>query len=65
MDSFYELSMEQEVALDRAFALADPELTRKVFGEEIRQQSKEDLAIWIEEILSLEAMVDYLQDNQL
>ena len=65
MDSYYELSMEQEVALDRAFALADPELTRKVFGEEIRQQSKEDLAIWIEEILSLEAMVDYLQDNQL
>ena len=65
MDSYYELSMEQEVALDRAFALADPELTRKGFGEEIRQQSKEDLAIWIEEILSLEAMVDYLQDNQL
>ena len=65
MDSYYELSMEQEVALDRAFALADPELTRKVFGEEIRQQSKEDLAIWLEEILSLSAMVDYLQDNQL
>ena len=65
MDSYYELSMEQEVALDRAFALADPELTRKVFGEEIRQQSKEDLAIWLEEILSLEAMVEYLQDNQL
>ena len=63
--NYYELSMQQEVALDRAFALADPELTRKVFGEEIRQQSKEDLAIWIEEILSLEAMVDYLQDNQL
>ena len=65
MDSYYELSMEQEVALDRAFALADPELTRKVFGEEIRQESKEDLAIWLEEILSLEAMVEYLQDNQL
>ena len=32
MDSYYELSMEQEVALDRAFALADPELKRKVFG---------------------------------
>ena len=63
MDSYYELSMEQEVALDRAFALADPELTRKVFGEEIRQESKEDLAIWLEEILSLSAMVDYLQDN--
>ena len=64
MDSYYELSMEQEVALDRAFALADPELTRKVFGEEIRQESKEDLAIWLEEILSLSAMVDYLQDNE-
>ena len=64
MDSYYELSMEQEVALDRAFALADPELTRKVFGEEIRQQSKEDLAIWLEEILSLESIVDYLQDNE-
>ena len=63
--NYYELSMQQEVALDRAFALADPELTRKVFGEEIRQQSKEDLAIWLEEILSLEAMADYLQDNQL
>ena len=65
MDSYYELSMEQEVALDRAFALADPELTRKIFGEEIRQESKECLAIWLEEILSLSAMVDYLQDNQL
>ena len=64
MDS-YELSMEQEVALNRAAALADPELTRKIFGEEIRQESKEDLAIWLEEILSLSAMVDYLQDNQL
>ncbi len=62
---YYELSMEQEVALDRAFALADPELARKIFGEEIRQESKEDLAIWLEEILSLEAMVEYLQDNQL
>ena len=65
MDSYYELSMEQEVALNRAAALADPELTRKIFGEEIRQESKEDLAIWLEEILSLEAMVEYLQDNQL
>tara|TARA_B100001123_G_scaffold315964_1_gene353733 strand:- start:2594 stop:2791 length:198 start_codon:yes stop_codon:yes gene_type:complete len=65
MDSYYELSMEQEVALNRAAALADPELTRKIFGEEIRQESKEDLAIWLEEILSLSAMVDYLQDNQL
>jgi len=62
---YYELSMEQEVALNRAAALADPELTRKIFGEEIRQESKEDLAIWLEEILSLSAMVDYLQDNQL
>ena len=65
MDNYYELSMEQEVALNRASALADPELTRKVFGEEIRRESKEDLAIWLEEILSLEAMADYLQDNQL
>ena len=65
MDSYYELSMEQEVALNRSSALADPELTRKIFGEEIRQESKEDLAIWLEEILSLSAMVDYLQDNQL
>tara|TARA_R110002020_G_scaffold40690_2_gene120171 strand:+ start:3244 stop:3441 length:198 start_codon:yes stop_codon:yes gene_type:complete len=65
MDSYYELSMEQEVALDRAAALADPELTRKVFGEEIRRESKECLAIWLEEILSLESMADYLQDNQL
>ena len=64
MDSYYELSMEQEIALNRATALADPELTRKVFGEEIRQESKEDLAIWLEEILSLEAMADYLQDNE-
>lgn len=64
MDSYYELSMEQEVALNRAAVLADPELTRKIFGEEIRQESKEDLAIWLEEILSLSAMVDYLQDNE-
>ena len=64
MDSYYELSMEQEVALNRAAALADPELTRKVFGEEIRQESKECLAGWLEEILSLEAMVEYLQDNE-
>ena len=64
MDSYYELSMEQEVARLRATALADPELTRKVFGEEIRQESKEDLAIWLEEILSLEVMADYLQDNE-
>ena len=65
MDNCYELSMEQEVALNRAAALADPELIRKIFGEEIRQESKEDLAIWLEEILSLSAMLDYLQDNQL
>ena len=64
MDNCYELSMEQEVALNRAAALADPELIRKIFGEEIRQESKEDLAIWLEEILSLSAMVDYLQDNE-
>ena len=64
MDSYYELSMEQEVALDRAFALADAESTRVRFAVEIRQESKEDLAIWLEEILSLEAMADYLQDNE-
>ena len=61
---FVEEQISQEVALNRAAALADPELTRKVFGEEIRQESKEDLAIWLEEVISLEAMVDYLQDNE-
>ena len=65
MDSYYELSMEQEVALNRAAALADPERLREIFRAEIRRESKEDLAIWLEEILSLEAMVEYLQDNQL
>ena len=65
MDNYYELSMEQEVALNRASALADPERLRKIFGEEIRRESKEDLAKWLEEILSLEAMSDYLQDNEL
>lgn len=65
MDNYYELSMEQEVALNRASALADPERLRKTFRAEIRRESKEDLAIWLEEILSLESMADYLQDNQL
>ena len=65
MDNYYELSMEQEVALNRAVALADPERLREIFRAEIRRESKEDLAIFLEEILSLEAMADYLQDNQL
>jgi len=65
MDNYYELSMEQEVALNRASALADPERLREIFRAEIRRESKEDLAVWLEEILSLEAMADYLQDNQL
>ena len=64
MDSYYELSMEQEVALDRAFALADAESTRVRFAVEIRQESKESLAEWIEELVSIEDMVDYLQDNE-
>ena len=64
MDNYYELSMEQEVALNRAVALADPERLREIFRAEIRRESKEDLAIWLEEILSLESMADYLQDNE-